>query len=239
MAQRNNRGLVFLSLFVTGVFLMPFISSCGKGGASKVGYNVQIQILNLSPDVHPVNLYVDFLKQNTTPYYYPNPSGYFYLNSIDTPLQIRSASVTTTNLLSIDKNMVANHKYSLFITGLASDSTITSIFTYDDTAAIPQPGFGKIRFVNASLPNTALDVTANGTLTSNFHNIAYKQISNYVQMPAGNYSFQVTATATPGAALSTLQNATIQDGRLYTLYTYGIALHSDTSAFGMQLLINR
>jgi len=246
MSKRNN--LIFLlPVFFAGIFFVPFITSCGKGAAaSNVGLNTQLQILNLSPDVQPVNLYINYINQNTTntgttTYAYPYASGYFYLSSIDTPIQIRSASITTVNLLSLDNVLLSNHKYSLFITGIYANSAVTSIFTTDDTASTPPTGFGKMRFVNASVISPNISVTVNGTAASAFTNIAYKQISSYVLLPAGNYIFQLSPATLPGTIISTpsLQTTTVQDGRLYTLYCYGEYGHTDSSAFDANVLINR
>jgi hypothetical protein len=240
----------FVILCVLSVFLTPYISSCGKSGqATSVGLNVQLQVLNLSPNVHPVNLYMNFIKQSTTPYYYPNASGYFFLNDIDTPLQIRSASAATTNLYRIGQpGFASNHKYTLFITGqYSTDSvsgrsvnTLTGVLTKDDTTATPNVGFGKIRFVNLAIPNTLFAITANGTATKVFNSTQFDSVSKYVQIPVGNYIFQISPASTPGNVLTTsLGTTTIQDGRLYTLYCYGIVGRTDTSAFNAGVLINR
>jgi Domain of unknown function (DUF4397) len=239
--KKNNPVPGLLVLFMLGVFLTPYLSSCGKGGqASAVGLNTQLEVLNLSPDVHPINLYLHFIKQNNFPYYYPTSSGYFFLNSIDTPLQVRSASVTTQNLISISEpGFKSNSKYTLFVTGqYSTDSTVVALLTRDDSTAIPAIGFGKIRFINLAIPNTPLDVVANGGTA--FRNIGFDSISPYVQIPVGNYKFQLNPTAKPGSVLTTtLSTTTIQDGRLYTLYSYGIVGRTDTSAFNTGLLINR
>jgi len=240
MINKHNTILAFLFLFITGIFIVPMMSSCGKGAAaSSIGLNTQLQILNLSPDVHPVDLYIDFIKQNVNSYFYPSASGYFYLKSIDTPIQIRSALMTTTNLLSIDYVFKANHKYSLFVTGLNVSKGVVGIVTADDTVAVPSVGFGKIRFVNASVLSPTLDVLANGTTA--FSGVIYKQVTDYVQLPAGNYNFQLSPSGSPGTILSTNLPATttIQDGRLYTIYTYGETGHTDSAAFGAGVLTNR
>ena len=39
--------------------------------------------------------------------------------------------------------------------------------------------------------------------------------------------------------LKDLPNITIQDGRLYTMYTYGLAGHTDTLAFGTRVIVNK
>src|ERR1700759_3846134 len=79
-------------LLIAGFFLTSAISSCGKGApASPKGINVQYHILNLSPDMYPVNLFIDFKSVNSTPYIFGVDQGYFYVPSTDTPYQIRSA----------------------------------------------------------------------------------------------------------------------------------------------------
>jgi hypothetical protein len=247
IGSKNNTLNGFLLLIMAAVFLTPYLSSCGKSGnASSVGLNVQFEVLNLSPNIQPVDLYLGFIKQNTNSYSYPFTSGYFYLNSIDTPLQIRSSATTlaSSNFFTINHlGFQANHKYSLFITGLnnisdTSQSTLTTILTTDDTTSIPPVGFGKIRFVNCAAIQSTLDVTANGTLA--FSAVKFATVSPYVILPAGNYIFQVTQTSTPGIILNTtLGSTTIQDGHLYTLYSYGIPLRTDSSAFNTGFIINR
>jgi len=245
MIIKNSKSYTFfLSLFVAFAVIMPFISSCGKGGqASSVGLNTQIEVLNLSPDLAPVNLYITFLSQGTGTYYYSINSGYFFVNSLDTPMQVRTASTTTStiNLLTIDTTLLANHKYSLFITGLYTTDSLTYILTRDDTAKTPRVGFGKLRFVNASLPRTNLNITVNGTLDTTFTAVPYKKVTNYVQLPAGIYTFQVSPTNSPATILPTpgLTNITIQDSRLYTLYTNGIVGRTDSSAFAGNVITNR
>lgn len=238
-----------LLMIMASVLLMPYLSSCGKSGnASSVGLNVQFEVVNLSPNILPVNLYLNYIKQNTNSYSYPLSSGYFFLNSIDTPLQIRSAStiLANNNFFTINHlGFQANHKYSLFITGSynATDTaanTITPILTQDDTASIPPVGFGKIRFVNGAIinPGTALDVTANSSIA--FSGIKFAKISPYVLLPAGNYIFKMNATGAPATTFNTnLGTTTIQDGRLYTLYCYGVPLRTDSAAFNAGVIINR
>jgi len=244
MVKSKNSAITgFLALFMLSVLLTPYLSSCGKGTQGNVvGTNVQLEVLNLSPDVHPVNLYMHYIKQNTYPYYYPTPSGYFYLGNIDTPLQVRSAAISTQNLYSISQpGFQSNHKYTLFITGqYLPDSTVKAFVTRDDTASTPPIGFGKIRFINMAWPNTPIDVVANGTAA--FSKIGYDSVAKYIVMPVGNYIFQMNPSSTPGSYISTTLSTTpttIQDGRLYTLYSYGIVGRTDTSAFNAGVLINR
>lgn len=242
MASKDkNNILIWLFLFVAGAFLLTNITSCGKNGnASPTGLNIQYQILNLSPDLSPINLFIDFKQVNalTNPFVFNVNHGYFYVPSIDTPYQIRSAltSGTPISALTRDDILKSGAKYSLFITGTVADNSLYEIFMVD-TSKLPTVGRGKLRFVNASPSATGgLDVYANGTLA--FPGIVYKKYSDYLELPNGNYDLQLTATGS-NTVIKDLPAVTIQDGRLYTFYAYGYTTRTDTAAFNAAVLTNR
>ncbi len=233
--------------FISGLLLVCTITSCGKQNSnSPTGLNIQYQVLNLSPDLFPVNLYIDNKVANvvstSTVNPIPNPfvfnvnHGYFYVPSIDTPYQIRTALISNATIFSRNDILKSGLKYTLFITGSVGDRSLAQIFT-TDTASSPTIGRGKIRFVNVSPTATGgLDVTANGT--SAFSKIGYKGVSKFVELPIGNYDLQIRATGTTNI-LKELSTVTIQDGRLYTLYTYGYTNRIDSAAFNAAVLTNK
>jgi len=232
------KGVAYLFACFAGLFLVSGIISCGKANnVIPVGANIQFQVVNLSPDLRPINLYVGFNKRNAA-YSYPTPSGYFSMASVDTPLQIRSAltTVSTANLISLDTILKANTRYTLFVTGLRADSTITGIFTID-TSSTSTPGRGKVRFINASPRSTGLDVTANGTPA--FTNRTYKTVSKFIEMAPGSYDFKITPNGAPANVLKTLPQVSVQDGKLYTIYSYGIVGRVDSAAFGAGVIANK
>lgn len=234
--KRNIPGYLFLC-FVAILFISS-VASCGKNAVTaSVGSNIQLQVLNLSPDLLPVNVTLNYIKRNPNPYNYPTASGYFSI-STDTPIQIKSSltSVSTVAWITERTTVKPNVKYTLFVTGFRSDSSITSIFTTDTSAAATE-GRGKIRFVNASLRSPDLDLTANGTMA--FSKITYKGVTKYLEVPPGNYEFKITATGDPSKIYSTISNYQVQDGKLYTIYGYGIAGRTDSARFGGGVLINK
>lgn len=237
MKKYNVLSLLFLGVFV--VMLASLIASCGKNNnVIPAGSNIQMQVVNASTDVLPVDLYIKFLKKNNIPFSYPNSSGYFSLTTIDTPFQIRSSAtlLSSVNILSIDSVLKNNIKYTLFITGFRANNSISYIFTAD-TSAAPISGRGKVRFVNATAGTNKFNVTANGTTV--FTNQGYKDISKFVEMPAGNYDFKIYSVNSSTTILSDLPNVNVQDGKLYTLYCRGIVGRTDTAAFGMAVLSNK
>jgi hypothetical protein len=232
--------LLYLCLFIIGVMIIPSLVSCGKSGVS-VGSNsnARLQIVNLSPDIQPFNVYAAFVKQSTSSYSYPYASGYFLVNVVDTPLQIRTAQIVNgvnpTNLLTLRDTLRPKIPYTWFVTGLRADSSLVSIFTVD-TGSVPPAGRGKVRFVNASPSTTALDLTANGTVA--FTNVKYTKTTDYVELTAGNYNLNVAATSAPTTVLAGQKNFTVLDGKLYTMYFYGLSNRADSAAYGTNIILN-
>jgi hypothetical protein len=218
------------------LWLASVISSCGKA-ATTTNLNIKYEVLNLSPDVLPVDIYIKFLKANSTPFHYGVNQGYFTPLYLDTPYFIRSAVVSGGPvLISRPDILKTGGYYTLFITGNVATSSLTSIFTVD-TASLPALGRAKIRFVNASPTGTGgIDVYANGTKA--FSNVIYPKFSDFIELPNGNYDFQINATGS-ATVLKTLTNMSIQDGRLYTLYAYGYTNRTDSAAFNAAFITNR
>ncbi|HZX59668.1 MAG TPA: DUF4397 domain-containing protein [Mucilaginibacter sp.] len=246
MNKKNSIGLrVLLFLVISGVLIGTFISSCGKtNSSSATALNIQYQVVNLSPDLGPVSLFINYSVYKNLNFRYPTPSGYFFLSSIATPFQIRPSPnqistttiINTSNIFSLNDVLKPNLKYTLFITGINSTHTLDTLFL-TDTGSTPTIGRGKLRFVNASPLSTGFNVLANDSLA--FSNVQYNTVTKYIELPAGNYTFQVFATGNAGGVIGSEQNVTIQDGRLYTLYSYGVAGHTDSLAFGMGTLTNK
>ena len=243
MSRNNNNLLAYLFVAVTGVFSVGcLLSSCGKTTILPPASNILYQVVNLSPDLLPVDLYIDLAKKNTVSFSYPTPSGYFGLTSIDPPFLIRSSSplISTANILSIPDTLRNNMRYTLFITGLRNNvrpqDSVTYIFTRD-TASAATAGRGKIRFVNASPGSGGLDITANGTTA--FANQVYKNVSKFIEVPAGNYDFRIYPTGITTTLLSDLPGITVQDGKLYTLYCRGVIGRTDSAAFGSAVIANK
>ena len=240
--KKNSSILIGLCLFVIGALLISIITSCGKqSNASPTGLNIQYDILNLSPDLGPIDLYIDFKQVNsiTNPDIFQINQGYFYVPSADIPYQFRPYvpnGTSGTTLFTRSDTLKPGLKYSLFVTGTIGDGSLKQIFTVD-TASSPVVGRGKVRFVNASASATSgLDVYANGTLA--FTKINYTSYTKYIELPIGNYDFQIT---TPGSStvLKDQPNVTIQDGRLYTLYAYGYTNRTDSAAFNAGVIVNK
>ncbi|RYU89997.1 DUF4397 domain-containing protein [Mucilaginibacter terrigena] len=241
MANTNKSSILLgLCLFIAGVMVIPMLASCGKNGVSaSSGLNARLQMVNLSPDVQPFKLYAQYIKQSENAYSYPNNSNYFLVNTVDTPLQIRTAQIVNgvnpVNLLTLPGSLKPNIPYTWFVTGLLSDSSLTSILTVD-TASLPANGRGKIRFINASPNSPSLILTANDTIA--FKNVAYKAQTDFIELTAGSYNLNVSAANAPKIVLSGKPNFSVLDGKLYTMYFYGLSNRADSATYGTNIILN-
>ena len=236
----RNKIYKLLSFLITGFALTIFwsLSSCGgKSTLTAASLNIKYQVINLSPDVDSIDLYINFKKVNTNPFVSFSNQGYFYLTSTITPFQFRPPALTGTTIFTRDDLLARNLRYTLFITGSLSNNSLNNFLTVD-TASAPAAGKGKLRFVNASpVENTGLDLYANGTKI--FSAITYKGVSKYIPLPAGNYDLYVTLPDST-TKLYDIPLTTVQDGTLYTLYTSGYpSLVGDVGAFTATVITNR
>jgi hypothetical protein len=243
MTQRKADNLVINSLLIIiGMLLsVSLLPSCGKTAAVAASSSTtKLCIVDASTDLLPMQIYIGNLQLGTVGKFfnYPIITSYYPIYSGEQLIQVRDHN--QASVLYADSILRDNRNYTFFVTGLASATAPADALTYimtTDYSTIPTIGYGKIRFVNASPRTAGLDVSANGTPA--FSNIIYKGVSPYIQVPAGIYAFKINATATPASALTTLSNITVQDGRLYTLYTRGLVGRTDSAAFTAAVITNQ
>jgi hypothetical protein len=230
--------------YICGLLLlgMAVLSSCGKDkNATSGGLNVQLLIANLSPDLYPVEFYINNLRQGSTATYsYNTTPAYASITTTSGIYQIRSPR-QTPNVFSIDTTLRSNSKYSLFVIGRWGDTLYRpkGIFLADDTAAIAPVGKGgRLRFINASPGSINFDVWANGTVA--IKNVKYSSVSPYITLPPGGYTFRIFASGASTTELASTSVINIQDGRLYTLYTKGIPNRptTDTARLSVGYILN-
>jgi hypothetical protein len=224
-------------LLLVAVMVIPFMASCGKSSDGTVNtYNSQLIVANLSQDVGPVDLYINNNIQNgTSPYRYPVLGSYFYLNTIGFPLQIRANGGTKSTVLTTDSVPKTNAKYTLFVTGIKNDGNLNYVFVAD-TSVLPAVGRGRVRFINASPRSSPFDVYANGTIA--FKNIKLDSCTKFIDVPVGDYNFQIYANGDFSTILNSFKQ-TVGDGKLYTIYTYGIVGRTDSAAFSSGVITNK
>jgi hypothetical protein len=240
-----NRKLFILMGCITGCLLMmQLLSSCGTDNTTvnPSGSTTKIVVVNTCPDVGPLGLFVNtyqlgnntgtlaqrtFFRYSTPPVYYSIGTGALTLQlRTDHNLQYTTDTITT----------LANKSYSLFFTGLAAVDSVSTLLINDDLT-LPPLGRGRMRFINLSPRAPALDVYVNGAI--GFSKTAFKKVAPYIELPAGVYDFKLTVSGGATSQIADLPLVTIQDGKVYTLYSKGLIGRTDTAAISLNVITNK
>jgi hypothetical protein len=109
-----------------------------------------------------------------------------------------------------------------------TETTVVAINTLDsieplvleDDNSAPSAGTAKVRFVHASPDAPTVDITLTDGTTL-FDSVAFKEVGDYIEAPAGTLDLQVR-DETGTAIVLTLEIVTLEDGMVYTVYAIGL-----------------
>ncbi len=142
-----------------------------------------------------------------------------------------TGSAAGTLLSTGTPTLVAGNKYSIFIGGIITAPSFTTIT--DDLAA-PASGNAKIRFVNLSSDNLNGRFSVGvQTLDSN---ITYTHCSPFYEVAAGNYTLK--GGGNDISTVATIPSVVLGAGKIYTLMLTGSQSGTATSALTLTVLSN-
>jgi hypothetical protein len=185
------------------------IGAIGCGGGSRT--TQELRILMASPNTAPVDVLMNG-SQVATSVSYMSSTGYIPLTvgvwhvdvgTVSSSVSIFQQAITVTP--SIDE--------TLFITGLQGK---IQWILLSDGAGVSQPGFGKVRLINASTTMGPADVyiVSGGTgiagQTPVTSNLGFDQVLGYNSVTIGNYQIFMTAPGTTSVYLDTGPLALVQ-----------------------------
>ena len=179
-----------------------------------------IRVFHASPNSPAVDVYangnliVKNLAYKELSQYLPVPPGNYNIKVY--PSGQMTKPVINTNVF-IPKNTVFN---------VAAIGTLPNISLLPIPEPITANNSGKacVRLVHLSPNAPAVDITlADGTKV--FNNIPYKDITDYVYVPRGTYTFKVSPTGTDNIVL-TVPNVKLNSNNYYTIYAVGLASKS-------------
>jgi len=224
----NTKKLSYLLVILTG---LTFIASCKKHDDNDFEGTVtaRVRLVNTSPDASPSTLYLTDVLRTPSAVSYGSSSDYNTTYVGDVTADARAANNNV--LASANTTFDANSSYTFFLTGTSGSYSLITL--HDDTQAAAS-GKAKVRYVQASSGLTSANLLLNGTAL--FSAQAFKSVTDYSEVNAGAYAFTVTNTGSN----TSLANAsvTLQAGKSYTVYTYGISGGDGTTALAVNVLAN-
>lgn len=224
----NSKRICYALFILTG---LTFIASCKKHDDNDFSATVtaNVRLVNTSTDAGPSNLYVTDVLRTTASVAYGANSGYTQTYVGDIVADARAANNSV--LASTGTTFSANSNYTFFLTGVSG--TYSLIPLNDDTPAASS-GKAKVRFVQAAIGLTSANLLLNGTAL--FSAQLFKGVTEYSEVNAAAYTFAVTNTGSN--TLLANASATLQAGKNYTVYVYGISGSSGATALAVNVLAN-
>ena len=202
-----------------GAAAISLVALNGAGSLEILDVNTptSLQVIHASPDAPAVDVVVDggVLVPNLA---FPQATGF-----VETPAGTYNVAVTVAGnpgaiaIGPVDLDLAAGVRYSVLAVGELA--AIEPLILTDDPRRVATNA--KVRIVHAS--PTAMDVdiyvTAVGAdinaETPTLENIAFKDNTGYLALPAGDYDVTVTPTGTKTAAIGPA-TISIADGGIYT-----------------------
>lgn len=212
------------------VLLAGVYSSCNKTNGDlppEPIVSAYINVVNAGADT--INVFQNGSRINNTTSFYPNGSaGYLEVAAGLQQYQIKKAGSPDV-VASLPLTLDSARAYSFFIAGLSDDKT----FLINDL--VPNSAENVyIRYVNAS-PGGNFDVKIGSSFSA--ADIAFKGATAFIKVSSGKNTLNIypAGTLTP-VSTGTL---TLEDGKVYTLFTKGAAGGTGNGAFGARLIINK
>lgn len=241
MEEVKNRKPPFLTLLLCLALFMVALTGCDDDDGitpvpepDSVAY---VSLYHMSPDAPPLAVQVDNNRFNFNPFEYTEHTGYLRFYTGERELLFTPWNASNT-LLDTTLTLEDETLYSVFVSGTADD--LETFVTEDD---IPEAATGRalVRVVHVSPDAPAIDLSITDEEEDSplFSNIAYRNASDFTEIPAGNTSFNITATG-GDEVMASVANINFLSGRVYTLLIRGYdnPPAGNTNALSVQIIPN-
>ncbi|MGE0353251.1 MAG: DUF4397 domain-containing protein [Gemmatimonadales bacterium] len=193
-----------------GLFALGFVMALGVTACSdddngtNPNQDARVRVVHASPDAPNVDVLVEGAVVLSD---VPFKAGSTYLS---VPAGMRNFQVrvagTSTTVINVTPTLMAGEDYTV----IAKDTvgSIGVLLLNDDNAA-PAAGNVRVRLIHGapSAPTVDIYVTAPGTDLNNetptLTGVPFEGVSNYLEVPAGNYQVRITPTGTKTVAIDT------------------------------------
>jgi hypothetical protein len=248
----TSSGLMFLQnifmkkilpVFIFSTILL-FFSACTKNYDN---YNYaptptgNLLISNLCADALPLDVYINgTIGVSALPYSYYSPYSPVSTGTTNMILAVENSS---TSVLNVNLNVVADSNYSFFI--IDSFHAITAATT-QDILKVPSGDSAKIRILDFAPNAGSLDVALPGggavvsgarTFNDQTLNTAYQ---SFITVPAGTYSYDVRQAGSQNVLVSSTSYApfVFAQGKIYTMVLTGFVGSTGVQALALTTINN-
>jgi hypothetical protein len=206
--------------WLTVVVLVVMLAACADFEDDRiepvpVGY---VSLYNAVPDAPGLDISVDERQLNNTGTFdYADYSGYLNFRTGDRTIKFTTANAANA-LAEAEVEVNAQKAYSVFLINRLAD---VETLVVRDSSAAPAQGKAMIRFIQLSpdAPEVTVEY-ADESATPWVSNAAFKDVSDFIEVDAATYTFNVKNKATDESIVEA-ESVRIQAGGYYTIITRG------------------
>jgi subtilisin family serine protease len=188
------------------------------------GDKARVRVAHLSPDAPNVDVLVDDgVAFEDIPY--QEITNYALLSPGTYNVKVVPTGETEPVVIEADLTLQAGTDYTVAAVNVLAD--IEPLVLVDDNGE-PKAGESRVRFVHASPDAPAVDVAVTGGPVL-FGNVAFKEVGDYLSVPAGTYDLEVRLAGTDSVVLS-LPGVALEAGTVYTAFAVGLVADGSLTA---------
>jgi hypothetical protein len=224
---------MFLMLSVLTFSLLWSCADDSKAGMTNMDMKANIRVVHTSYDAPAVDISVDGTTAISN-LEYGISSGYAQLNAGSANVKVTPAGAASPVVIDADVVLEDGSEYTIFAAG--SLSTIEPVIAVDNRQAVNNKA--KIRFAHMSPDAPAVDIKLNdGNGPAVFGNVAFKDISSYVEVDGGTYTFAVTPTNSTDEVI-VFDPIAVENGMVYTVVAKGTLNPADSFPFIARVFVD-
>lgn len=200
----------------------------------------KVMLYHGATDAAGVQLLVDGTAKTTDSVKYNAVTPYY---QVEVTGKKNAVSAKNAIINALDSVLVAKDvAYSYFLYQENDAAKTVAIIKAIDDLALPTAGKGRIRLVDLIPDYSGIDVEAvkagaPATAASTFENVKFKDIRNFVELPAGTYDLKFKLQGQT-QLLFTAPNIVITDGKITTLVARGYLNAINTRGAGLAVIAN-
>ncbi len=168
----------------------------------------RVRFVHASPDAPAVDITLTDGSVLFGDVAFTENGGYIDVPAGTYDLQVRVAGTDVVALELPGVELDARTVYTAFAIGTLAENTLTALLTIDAQAP------AQVRVLHASPDAPAVDVFVNGG--DAFSDISFNSITDYAELPAGDYNVQVAAAADNNLVVIDA-DLTLEPGEIYTV----------------------
>ena len=208
-----------------------FLTSCAKDTAvvtPVVKEYAKVMLFHGATDAAAINLQIDGVTKNTDSLKYGVATAYNQVELTGKRIPIASTYAKSGTKIALDSALMNKDvAYSYYVYQESDAAKTVAVIKAVDDLTLPAAGKGRIRLIHL-IPDVAsgidVELVAVGgvaTTRSDFTNVKFKDIKNFIDVAPGTYDMKVKVTGSVQLLITSTITVTIAQGKLYTYVARG------------------